>query len=250
MTPLFTLPLWAELCAVGIGAVQGAMFAARFREHRLDVLGIAIIGVVIGLGGGLIRDILLNAPLASMQSNWYLITAAGSALLGMLLLRVFTRLNPLIIALDALTIGMFAALGTTKALAFGLPAIPAILIGVVSAVGGSVIRDIMLNLPVALMHVGSLYAIAAALGSVALVVGVRLGLPIGIAAAVCITLTTVVRLLAVRFGWSLPEQRALSSWPGWRRSSRAAGADRDRAEIRESRRVERAARRSKRHGLS
>ena len=154
---LFVVPLWVDLSAVAIGAVQGAMFAARFQDRQLDWLGVAIIGVVVGLGGGLIRDILLGQVPASLQNNWYLPVASGAALLGMFLLRTITRLGPVIIGLDALTIGMFGAIGSTKALAAGLPVIPAIFVGTVSAVGGSVLRDVMLGVPVALMHVGETY---------------------------------------------------------------------------------------------
>ena len=133
----FEIPLWADLSAVGIGALQGAMFAGRLKERRLDLLGVALIGILVGLGGGLLRDLLLNQLPAAMKSNWYLVVATLAALLGMALLRLFTRLNALIIALDAVTIGLFAAIGTTKALAYGVPEVPAIFVGVVSAVGGS-----------------------------------------------------------------------------------------------------------------
>jgi len=220
VTPVFVMPLWVDLVAVGVGAVQGAMFAARMKESRLDWLGVAIIGVVVGLGGGLIRDLLLNEVPATLRSDWYLVVAIASALLGMGLLQVFERLNPLIIGLDALTIGLFGAIGTSKALSAGLPLIPSVFVGVVSAVGGSVLRDIMLNLPVALMHVGSLYAVAAAAGTVVLAVAVALGVPVGLAAGACVVITTATRLLSVRYGWSLPEQRALSTWPTWRRPFR------------------------------
>lgn len=217
---LFVVPLWTDLTAVAIGAVQGAMFAARFRDRQLDWLGVAIIGVVVGLGGGLIRDILLSQVPASLQSDWYLPVASGAALLGMFLLSVITKLGPVIIALDALTIGMFGAIGSTKALAIGLPIIPSIFVGVVAAVGGSVLRDVMLGVPVALMHVGSLYAVAAGAGTVALVVLWSLGVPITVAAIVCVALTTLIRLLAVRFGWTLPEQRQIGRWRTWRRTPR------------------------------
>ncbi|MGK9147217.1 TRIC cation channel family protein [Plantibacter flavus] len=217
---LFIVPLWVDLSAVAIGAVQGAMFAARFQDRQLDWLGVAIIGVVVGLGGGLIRDILLGQVPASLQSDWYLPVASGAALLGMLLLRLLTRLGPVIIGLDALTIGMFGAIGSTKALAAGLPVIPAIFVGTVAAVGGSVLRDVMLGVPVALMHVGSLYAVAAAVGTGLLVVFVTVGAPLSIAAAVGLASTTIIRLLAVRFGWTLPEQRQIGGWRIWRRSTR------------------------------
>jgi uncharacterized membrane protein YeiH len=174
-----TIPLWADLLAVSIGSLQGAMFAAGFRDRKLDLLGIAIIGTATGLG-------------------------------GMLLERIFTRLDAVITALDALTIGLFCAIGTSKALAAGVPEVPAVFIGVVSAVGGSFVRDLLLNLPIAMMHVGSLYAVAAGVGAVIVVLLATFGVPMWIAAIVCVAVTATTRLLAVRFGWSLPEQRALS----------------------------------------
>ncbi len=204
----FSLPLWVDLCAVGIGSLQGAMFAGGFR--RIDLLGVAIIGTASGLGGGLLRDMLLGVSPVAFQSNPYLVTATLAALIGMLLHRVVRKLDMLITALDALTIGLFAAFGTTKALSFGLPVVPALLIGCISAVGGSIVRDVLMNLPIALMHVGSLYAVAALSGSGALVLCLTLGVPVEVAAAVCTAVTSVIRMLSVRYGWSLPEQRALS----------------------------------------
>jgi uncharacterized membrane protein YeiH len=214
----FAITLWADLAAVGIGALQGAMFAGRLKERRIDLLGVALIGIIVGLGGGLLRDILLNELPAAMQSNWYLPVATAAALLGMALQQVFTRLNPLIIALDAVTIGLFGAIGTSKALSFGVPEIPAVFVGVVAAAGGSILRDVSLNLPIALMHVGSLYAVAAAAGTVLLVMLALAGVSIPIAATVCVIVTTAIRLGSVRFGWSLPEQRAIGSWKVWRRA--------------------------------
>ncbi|QYF74785.1 trimeric intracellular cation channel family protein [Cryobacterium sp. PAMC25264] len=216
-TPLFAIPLWIDLVAVAIGAIQGAMFAGRFTDRRMDLLGISIIGITVGLGGGLLRDILLGGVPAALLSNWYLPVAAAFALLGMALQSLFNRLGPLIITLDAVTIGLFGVIGTTKALAAGLPEIPALFVGVVSAVGGSVLRDMMLNVPIAVMHVGSLYAVAALVGCGLLVGLVVLQVQITVAALICVVATTVIRVLAARFGWSLPQQRAIGSWPHWRR---------------------------------
>lgn len=209
----FTIPLWVDLLAVAVGSLQGALFAAGFRDRRLDLLGVAIIGIATGLGGGLVRDILLAQVPAALQSDWYLPTATAAALLGMLLETLFRRLRHVITVLDALTLGLFGAIGTTKALSLGLPPVPAVFVGVLSAVGGSVLRDLLLNLPIALMHVGSLYAVAAVVGTTSLVVLVALGAPIPVAAVVCVLLTVIIRVLAVVFHWSLPEQRRLA----WRR---------------------------------
>ena len=213
------IPLWADLLAIAVGGVQGAMFAAQFRDRRLDLLGVALIGVAAGTGGGLFRDVLLNQVPVTLRSNWFILVAVGAALLGMLLERLFQRLGKVITALDALTIGLSCAIGTTKSLTLGLPAIPSIFVGVLSAVGGSILRDLLLNLPIALMHVGSLYAIAAVAGAGTLVVLVALGVPVFIAAVVCVAVTFGVRVLAVLFKWSLPEQRRLERMPRWRRRS-------------------------------
>ena len=213
------IPLWADLLAIAVGGVQGAMFAAQFRDRRLDLLGVALIGIAAGTGGGLFRDLLLNQVPVALQLNWYLIVAVAAALLGMFLERLFQRLGRVITGLDALTIGLFCAIGTTKALTLGLPQIPSIFVGVLSAVGGSILRDLLLNLPIALMHVGSLYAIAAVAGAGTLVALFALGVPMFVAAVVCVVVTFGVRVLAVLFKWSLPEQRRLERMPRWRRRS-------------------------------
>ncbi len=217
MTPLFVIPAWADLLAVGIGATQGALFAAQFRDRKLDLLGVAIIGIATGFGGGILRDVLLARVPAALTSNWYLIVATVAALLGMLLERLISRLGPLITVLDALTIGLFAAIGSTKALAAGLPVVPAVFVGVVSAVGGSILRDLLMHQPIALMHVGSLYALAAVAGTVSLVGLLIAGAPVFVAAIICVALTVGVRVLAVLFHWTLPEQRAIERLPRIRR---------------------------------
>ncbi|WP_414684411.1 trimeric intracellular cation channel family protein [Microbacterium sp.] len=208
--PLFFIPLWADLTAVGLGGIQGALFASGFRgQRRLDLLGVAIIGVVMGMGGGIIRDMLLDQPLSTLQSDWYLVTAIGAALVGMLLAAPLRRLNGLIVGLDAIVIGMFGAFGTSKALALGLPLIPAVFVGVCAAAGGGILRDVFMGLPVAIMHVGSLYAIAAAAGCLVLAVSNAIGVPLVWAAVAGIVVTAVIRVLAVVFDLSLPEQRML-----------------------------------------
>lgn len=209
MTDAFVIPLWMDLVAVAIGSLQGAAFAAQFRDRRLDLLGVAVVGIATGFGGGILRDVLLNQVPLALQSNWYLPVAIVSALLGMLLQRLVHRLSVTINVLDAVMLGMFGALGTTKALAFGLPVVPAIFVGAVAAVGGGILRDLMLNLPIAIMQVGSLYAVAAIVGATTLAVLDALGAGALLAGIVCVAVTFGVRVLAVVFHWTLPEQRHL-----------------------------------------
>ncbi|WP_102192581.1 trimeric intracellular cation channel family protein [Microbacterium aurantiacum] len=208
--PQFFIPLWADLLGVGLGGIQGAMFASGFQgQRRLDLLGVAIIGILIGMGGGLIRDLLLGQPPATLQNNWYLVTAGGAAIIGMLLAGLLNRANAIIVGLDAVVIGMFGAFGTSKALGLGVPPVPAVFIGVCAAVGGSILRDVIMGLPVAIMHVGSLYAVAAAAGCAVIVIANALGVNLALAGVIGIVVTAVIRVLAVAFDLSLPEQRRL-----------------------------------------
>jgi uncharacterized membrane protein YeiH len=205
----FSIPVWAEYAAIVVGGIQGAAYASGFRERRIDLFGVAFIGVATGLGGGILRDVSLGTALVALSSNWYIPVAIAAALIGMLLARVFSSIDPVITACDALTLGLFGAIGTSKALSFGLPEIPASFVGLVAAIGGGMLRDILLSMPIGVMHVGSLYAVAAGAGTLALVGLHDLGMPVYLAAAVSAAVTFAVRLLAVVFGWSLPEQRVL-----------------------------------------
>lgn len=207
----FVTPFWLDLAATGLGSVQGAMFAAQFKDRRLDLLGVGLIGVVTGMGGGLLRDVLLNQVPAALETNWFIPVAIVAALLGMLLERLLSRLNVTITVLDAVSLGLFCAIGASKALSLGLPVVPAVMIGIVAAVGGGMLRDILLGMPIGVMHVGSLYAVAAGAGAIFLVGATATGSSITVAGIGCVIVTTLIRLLAVRFGWSLPEQRTIST---------------------------------------
>lgn len=205
----FQIPLWAELVAAGLGGVQGAMFAASLRDRRIDLLGVIAIGIGVSLGGSLLRDVLLDQPPVAIWSNWYLLVAAGSALLGMAIQPLFARMTWVITALDAVVMGLFGAIGASKALALGVGEVGALFVGVIAAVGGSVLRDLSVGLPVAFLQVGSLFAVAAGAGSATLIGLLSLGAPIALAGGVGALVTAVLRIVAVRFDWRFPEQRAL-----------------------------------------
>ncbi len=205
----FIIPLWIELVAVALGGLQGALFAGAFADRRIDVLGVVLVGIGVALGGSVLRDLLLGEPPVVIRGEWYVLVAVGAALVGMSLRPLLERLRVLILTLDAVTIGLFGAIGTSKSLSLGVPGVPAVFVGVIAAVGGSILRDVMLGRPVALLHIGSLYAVAAAIGAVLLVVLVAMGVDVGAAALAATALTTAVRLLAVRYTWTFPVQRAL-----------------------------------------
>jgi len=108
-------PLSADLAAVAVASMQGAIFAARVDNQRIDLLGVGVVGTATGLGGAFIRDMLLNVTPAVLTNNWYLPIAVVSSLAGMVLVRLIARLEPFWVVLDALTVGLYAAIGMTKA---------------------------------------------------------------------------------------------------------------------------------------
>lgn len=207
MDALFVIPAWLDLIAVGIGAAQGAMFSSRYRGADLDLLGVAIIGIVSGFGGSIVRDILLATDISAFHSNAFFVTAVLSALGGMLISSLLHKLEMVINVFDALTMGIFGAIGTTKALSFGIPVVPALVIGVAAAVGGSILRDVMLALPIQLMQVGSLYAVAAGFGSATVIGLISAGVDVTVASISGVAVTTTIRMLSVLLGWRLPSQR-------------------------------------------
>ncbi|ARJ06554.1 hypothetical protein GCM10010988_18200 [Cnuibacter physcomitrellae] len=219
---VFGIPLWAELVAAGLGGLQGALFAAGFRERRLDVLGVVAIGIAVALGGSLLRDLILNQPPVVVWSSWYLLVAGLAALVGMAAGPLVKRAGWVVTGLDALVIGTFGVIATTKALSLGVGAIGALLVGIIGAVGGSLVRDLLLGLPVSFLQIGSLFAAAAGAGAAVLILLVTLGVGVPIAGAIAVGVTALLRLAAVRFDWRFPEQRALP-WP-WRSRPRMRGA--------------------------
>jgi uncharacterized membrane protein YeiH len=197
-------PLLLALDLIGTFAfgLNGALTAVR--AARLDVVGVLALGVITALGGGIIRDVLIGAiPPATFRDWRFLALALGGGLIAFVASRRLARLEVPILVLDAVGLSVFAVMGTAKAVDFGLGIGPAVLLGVVTAVGGGTIRDTLVReIPSVLRS--DLYAIPALVAAVLTVGAIRAGiygLPVALgAAAVCF----VVRMLGVRFGWQAP----------------------------------------------
>lgn len=230
-SPLLAVPMWLQLVAVVFGGISGTIVG---RRNQFDLSGIVALAIVTGLGGGLLRDILLlhGTPVA-MQSDYYILTAAATGLVGALapttIAAVLTRIKWPFTLLDAVFVGTYAVVSAGMALQINLPAVPCILAGIVGGVGGSVLRDVFANERPELFRPGTLYAVPTAIGVTGFVLLSRLahaGSWIEIPALVFIV---AVRMLAVWRGWSLPEaaddvflfavirQRVRHSGSRWRR---------------------------------
>ncbi|KAA5543473.1 trimeric intracellular cation channel family protein [Adhaeribacter rhizoryzae] len=202
MEKLQSLYYILELAGTFAFAISGATAA---RKRNLDLFGICALAFTVACGGGIIRDLCIGAIPPAGLTNWrYLVVAIIATGLTVGLFSFVQRLNRPVLLFDAVGLSLFAVTGAQKALSYGHNGEVAILLGITTAVGGGVIRDILLNrVPVILEK--EIYASAALLGSAIVVLGNYLKWGAGgwvaiIALIVCFTL----RILALRFHWNLP----------------------------------------------
>jgi len=137
-------PLWLALLTVGVNAVVGALRASIDDSRHWDIVGLSTFAVLMGLGGGFIRDMLIgNLPAESLRTPWFLTTVLGCIVLVLVVGQRLAKVAPLVTLLNALALGLFAVSGTSAALRAGLPVISAVFVGTVSAVGGGVLVSVM-----------------------------------------------------------------------------------------------------------
>lgn len=195
------VPLWIDLTAVVVGALAGAGVAAR---ERLDVIGALLLAVVMGLGGGILRDLLLGLRPAAVTSPYYLPTAAAAALVAFLFSSLTRRFGKIAVILDALSAGLFMIVGVEKALLYNVPYVSAIFIGVVAAVGGGLIVDLIAGRPVELIHRGPWNATAALVGASVYAAAAALGAPTGLSQVAGFLVVVAMRLASLRWGLQTP----------------------------------------------
>jgi uncharacterized membrane protein YeiH len=139
-------PLWLALVTVGVNAVVGALRAYDDESGPWDLVGVSTFALLMGLGGGFIRDMLLgNLPAESLRSPWYLSVVLVVIVVVLLVGPLLTRGDAVLDVLNALALGLFAVSGTAYGFTFGLPAVSSVLVGVISAVGGGVLVSVLQN---------------------------------------------------------------------------------------------------------
>ncbi len=204
-----SVPLPLELAAVFVGAVLGGLAAA---DRDLDIMGMATLGIVTGLGGGIIRDvILLDHGVAAFSSSAYLLTALVAAALAYFFTQFVHQFKPLLFTVDALSLGLFAIVGVDKALRAGLLMPPAILLGTITAVGGGMLRDVLTGEVPKLLKPGTLYGLAAVAAATSFVVMADwMHITKGWAGAVAVTIAVAARGLSVWLKWETKPAADLS----------------------------------------
>lgn len=198
----FVLPAAYDLIAVLLFSATGAMIAAK---RGYDILGVIIIAIISGGGGGILRDAIFLNSVPVFISDWRYLAVTTIGVSTVLLARSLLNLKFVgwaVLVIDAVGLGMYAVFGAQKALAFDFTILAAIVVGTISAMGGGVLREIMMGEERKRFKPGTLYSLLALIGATAFV-GMYDGLHIAanIAAWATIAFVFLMRLLSIKFGW-------------------------------------------------
>lgn len=203
--PLFapSVQYTLDIAGIFVFAISGALLAVR---KNLDVFGMAVLAEATALGGGIIRDLMIGAvPPAAFTDLGYFVTPLVSTVLVFFLHPEVERINRAVMVLDAAGLGLFCVAGTTKAHAYGLGVTYSAVLGLATAVGGGVLRDVLAQeVPSLLRWDRDLYAVPALVGAaiVALLIHFH---AFSAAGGICAAIAAfVLRLLAMRYGWRAP----------------------------------------------
>jgi uncharacterized membrane protein YeiH len=190
-----------DLGGTFVFAISGAVAAVN---RRLDIFGITVLAFVAGCFGGIGRDLLIGAvPPAALVDIRYLAVSVAAALITFFCYAGVDRMRRPVLLFDAAGLAFFAVVGTQKALTFGLDPIMAAMLGMLSAIGGGMVRDVLLrDIPQVLR--AELYAVAALGAALIVVAGHLLGLPYAASALAGGLLGFVTRFMAIQYGWRLP----------------------------------------------
>ena len=200
MTPVL------DLAGIFVFALSGALEGVR---KRLDVVGMVVLAFFTAVGGGIMRDLFIGVQPAAFRDMGYLLVPIAATAIAFFWHPQVERAMPGVLVFDAAGLGLFCAVGTTKALHYGLAPLHAVLLGVCTAVGGGVIRDVLSGEMPTLLYDRQLYAVPAMLGSTMMAVLYTLGIRGFVATLASAVLAFTFRILAMRYGWRAPLARGV-----------------------------------------
>ena len=211
-----SLLLMLDLAGTFVFAISGASVGVT---RRLDMFGVLFLSFVAGNFGGITRDVLIGSVPPAAISDWRYL--AISLLAGVITFRWYSavdRLRSPILVFDAAGLALFAVSGTQKALVFGLSPVMAALLGMVTGIGGGVVRDVLVaDTPVVLRT--DIYAMAALAGAAVVVIGNLVSLPPTVTTMAGALLCFGLRLMAIHRGWRLPAPRGPEHHAGEKKAS-------------------------------
>jgi len=204
MDKLHSLYVFVDLAGTFAFAISGAVAA---KEKGLDIFGVLVVAFTVACGGGIIRDVCIGAIPPAGLADWrYLLVSMIAVAIVSGVSQLMKLLHRPVLLFDALGLSMFAVSGAERALTYGHNNEVAVLLGMITAVGGGVVRDIFLNrIPVIFER--EIYASAALLGAIGVVAGSYYHLPNNIIFLSGFSVCFVIRILALKYHWKLPTLR-------------------------------------------
>ena len=200
-TEFAALLIVLDLVGIFVFSVTGALVAVR---KNLDLFAVTVLAGVTGLGGGFLRDVLIGATPPAALADWrYLLVPLAAGLLTFAFHPVLGRLERVVTVFDAFGLALFCVTGALKAVDYGLGPLPAALLGMVTGIGGGIIRDVLAG-RVPVIFEGVLYATPALAGAAMAVLLDRTDLPLAVVAAAGFSTCLGWRLLALVRGWRAP----------------------------------------------
>lgn len=197
-----TLVQYLDLIGVGVFAVSGALAAGR---NRLDLLGVIVIAMVTAIGGGTVRDLLLDRTVFWTTQPRYIYVIVASALFTVLWTRRFRPPERALAIMDALGLALFAVSGAQIAERAGMPGVICVIMGTLTGVAGGMIRDVLTAQIPMVIRRGQIYATAAIAGIVVyLMMRGTFGIAEGIAAVTGMLVIAVLRISSIAWNWTLP----------------------------------------------
>jgi uncharacterized membrane protein YeiH len=218
---LFRLVHFFDVLAAVVFAVSGALVASR---KSLDVMAFMWFAVITGVGGGTVRDLILNVPVFWVQSPVYVSACLVTALVMHFVAPLVESRYKTLVWFDAFGLALVTIAGTVKASDVGAPALIAIAMGAVTGCVGGIIRDTLGHVPSVLLG-REIYITASVLGACAYIGfnGLGVGRPAAMVAGFLVTFG--VRGLAIKFGWSLPVFRESTKRERWKSDPKDSARD-------------------------
>lgn len=202
-TALAHLYTGLDLLGTFVFATSGAMSGVK---HRLDLFGVLVLSFVAATTGGIVRDVVIGATPPPAINDWrYLAVSALAGVVTFYRCAAVDHLRGPLLIFDAAGLGLFCVAGTTKALAAGLSPLAAVLLGMLTGIGGGIARDVLVGeVPAVFRAETGIYALAAVAGSSVVVLGFRLEWPAMYTTVAGALLCFGLRWAAIRRGWRLP----------------------------------------------
>lgn len=193
-------PLWLALLTTFVAAVSGAILGRQPGRVSYDIVGVTVFAFVLGLGGGITRDVLLgNLPPLALRSPWYVVTVLGAVITVLLIGRWIKVDSWTFILLDALALGLYAVIAAQLAIEFGLPDVGAITVGFLAAITGGVVVSLLRGETPQILLPSQPYALLALVGATLYVLLDEVSG--GLAALACLLSVLILRVVSLR--WDL-----------------------------------------------